>query len=255
MSPITFAHITDLHLPGEPSRELNGVRPNERIAQVVERILARDPRPDFVVCTGDHIGDHDPNSYQRVVEALAPLTMPVHHVPGNHDIRDAFRTHLLPEVTGPTYQWKEERAGLRLLLLDSLLEGEIRGRLGAEQLDWVEQTLTDHRASSSGSGRVFAFVHHQPCYPGVEWMRDYGIEDGPQLLEILKRHGVEHLFFGHVHQPITMTGSGVVCISAPATGFQFTDANGRDQVVPGSAGLNWVQVEGDQVRVRTEMLF
>ena len=54
-------------------------------------LVALDPQPDAVLLTGDLTDDGDPRSYARVRELLAPLAVPVHPIPGNHDDRDALR--------------------------------------------------------------------------------------------------------------------------------------------------------------------
>jgi DNA-binding LacI/PurR family transcriptional regulator len=78
-------------LPFDPKLvvECDGTRAGGTAAMT--RLLDRSPQPDAVLVTGDLTDDGDPRSYARVRELLAPLAVPVHPIPGNHDDRDALR--------------------------------------------------------------------------------------------------------------------------------------------------------------------
>ena len=56
-------------------------------------MLALRPLPDAVLVTGDIADGAFAEEYERAAELLAPLPMPVHALPGNHDDRDALREH------------------------------------------------------------------------------------------------------------------------------------------------------------------
>ena len=65
----------------------------ESLAAGVAAVLALRPRPDAVLVSGDLADTASAAEYERVRELLAPLPMPVHVLPGNHDDRDALRAH------------------------------------------------------------------------------------------------------------------------------------------------------------------
>jgi 3',5'-cyclic AMP phosphodiesterase CpdA len=47
--------------------------------------------PDVVLITGDCVDEGRVTEYQRFVELLRPLNIPVYVIPGNHDHRDHMR--------------------------------------------------------------------------------------------------------------------------------------------------------------------
>src|SRR3546814_18425357 len=85
------AQITDLHV-SLPGALLAG---RSDTAGFLDRAVARlnglDPRPDFVLVTGDLVEGGSEAEYRHLRERLAPPAMPVFLAPGNHDGRAAFR--------------------------------------------------------------------------------------------------------------------------------------------------------------------
>ena len=63
----------------------------ESLAAGVAAVLALRPHPDAVLLSGDLADTAAPEEYERVRALLAPLPMPVHVLPGNHDDRTAMR--------------------------------------------------------------------------------------------------------------------------------------------------------------------
>src|SRR6266568_1553993 len=89
---LLLAQISDLHVGvGVGDGEAAG-----RLEAVVGAVASLDPAAAAVVVTGDLVRSGEPAEYERVRELLAPLRMPVHVLPGNHDDRDALRAALLP---------------------------------------------------------------------------------------------------------------------------------------------------------------
>ena len=129
--PVLLAQITDLHLAAGPG-DAGAAHALER---AVRALLDLDPQPDAVLLTGDLTDDGDPRSYARVRELLAPLTVPVHPIPGNHDDRDALRAAFLdhPGVAGADgfVQYAITCGPLRVLMLDTLVPGTPGGRRGS----------------------------------------------------------------------------------------------------------------------------
>ncbi|HYP36368.1 MAG TPA: metallophosphoesterase, partial [Stellaceae bacterium] len=59
----------------------------EFLARAVAQINRLDPLPDVAVVTGDLVDHGEPPEYEHLRALLAPLTMPVFVIPGNHDAR------------------------------------------------------------------------------------------------------------------------------------------------------------------------
>jgi 3',5'-cyclic-AMP phosphodiesterase len=176
-----------------------------------------DPAPDALVVTGDLTQLGEPGQYARVRELLAPLRIPVHTLPGNHDVRGVLHDVLLADVdTGPDdFLQYEARVGrLRLLVCDTIIPGEDGGRLCADRIAWLDAALAADREAPT----VVA-MHHPPLTTGIEAMDEIGLEPGSQaaLAEILGRApNVLRVIAGHVHRPMYSTCGGRPVFSCPS---------------------------------------
>lgn len=188
-----IAQLTDPHLrAGEDE-------PAQALAAAVATVLGLDPAPDAVVVTGDIADAADPREYALARELLAPLPMPVHTIPGNHDDAAAFEP---PSST--------LAGGLRLILCDSTIPGHPGGRL---DVGWIDDQLGDEAAPA-----ILA-MHHPPIQIGMPALDEIGMapEDARALGELLAaRPQVRRVICGHVHRTATGTlgGCGVLALSS-----------------------------------------
>jgi outer membrane protein assembly factor BamB len=187
----SFAFFSDTHLA------LAGR--NERECRAMVEEIAQGIRPDFAVNGGDVTdygwrGEYD--GYRRVLEGIR---FPVHHVPGNHDVR---WSPLGPQIFG-RYCGEPFRAfshkGCRFVLLDSSVPLSHWGHFESEQLRWMERELR-------GTGRdtpVFVFTHH--------WVgRDRVMVDNEnELLRVMEPYNVKLVFNGHGHQDLLWSWNGI----------------------------------------------
>jgi 3',5'-cyclic AMP phosphodiesterase CpdA len=209
-----LAQITDLHI---------GVGPDDggaarRLAALVAALTAVDPAPDAVVATGDLVRNGEPAEYERVRELLAPLAMPVHVLPGNHDDRAALQAALLPgQALGPSgfVQYVTAAGGLRLVVCDTTEPGHDGGRLCAERMGWLAATLADDRETPT-----LLAMHHPPFVSGIRGMDAIGL-DGPTRAElggILRQApNVHRILAGHVHRAMLAACGGCPAFTCPST--------------------------------------
>ena len=78
---ILLAQLSDPHIHLDAGEH----DPCAGLAAAVAAVLALKPQPHAVIVTGDLASGPSPDEYERVCELLAPLTMAVHVIPGNHD--------------------------------------------------------------------------------------------------------------------------------------------------------------------------
>jgi 3',5'-cyclic-AMP phosphodiesterase len=214
-----LAQITDLHvsLPGTLlDRHYHTAALLER---AVEHLLALDPRPDAVAITGDLVDVGSPGEYARLVELLAPLPMPVHVVPGNHDERDNLRAAFGPRGYLPATGflcYEADVGPVRLLALDTNIPGATGGRLCAERLAWLEARLAE------GPDRpTMVLQHHPPFATGLRGMDSMNLDGGEAEAEVIARHPqVERVLCGHVHRAITRRFAGTLASTCPSTAYQ-----------------------------------
>ena len=235
-----FIQISDTHLVADTSLEPYGVNPYANLERIITHIFHLDPPPAFVMFTGDLISDDDPQSYRHLKLLTDRLPSPTYFAMGNHDLRRPFRHLFLGEDPpgSEPYYYAFDAAGYRFVVLDSLVEGEVAGKLDAAQLAWLDDTLT-----SVSEQPTVVFMHHPPVPTGVDWLDAHAFGNGDDLLDILAKHRqVQRLFFGHVHMPIQITERGVQFTSVPSSAYQFGDTVTAPKVWSGSPGYGIVHL-------------
>jgi 3',5'-cyclic AMP phosphodiesterase CpdA len=218
-----IAQISDLHVTVAGGLVYDRIDTGDGLARCVGHLLRLKPRPELVLATGDLVNDGTAAEYRRVRELLAPLTMPVFLIPGNHDDRGAlraeFRDHgYLPADGRPLY-YAVEGHPVRLLALDTTVPGAVGGALDSDQLAWLEAEL-----GSAPRRPTLVFMHHPPFRTGIPRMDRIGLEAGSaeRLGAIVSRHRhIERITCGHVHRDIRARWSGLVASVCPSTAFQY----------------------------------
>ncbi|OZI32434.1 phosphodiesterase [Bordetella genomosp. 10] len=215
-----FVQITDTHIR-EPGRLAYGrldTAPYLRAA--VAAIGALPQAPQAVVMTGDLSDFGRAEEYAHLAALIAPLTVPVYLIPGNHDtragLRQAFPRHDYLGVDGPI-RYAVDIGGLRLLALDTSVPGKSHGELDDGQLRWLDEEL----ARCAGRPAVIA-MHHPPFATLIGHMDKIGLLAGAEALErIVARHAhVERIICGHVHRPIERRFGGTIASVCPSPAHQ-----------------------------------
>ena len=230
--PFIIAQISDCHVGERGGAIDRRFRSGRRLDAAARHIMALEPRPDIVIATGDLVHDGQPAEYRHFAEALAPLSMPVYLIPGNHDDRDAMRAvfadhrHLPP---GPFLHYTIERHPVRLIFLDTVIPGETGGELCARRLAWLEERLMEEPARPT-----LVAMHHPPFLTGLapfDRNRDgQGLIGADRLGEAIARHPqVERIVCGHIHRPIATRWRGTTVSVAPSTSHQIELALGEER--------------------------
>lgn len=146
--------------------------------------------------------------------------MPVFVGLGNHDRRIPFRQIYLGEGEardeGERYDYGTRVGNLRLLMLDSLVPGELHGELGATQLAWLAEQL---REPAPGGDLV---VLHHPVLPrGLPRATDNILGDADALRAALQGRPILGVLAGHSHVVSAAPFAGTLALTAPAGASLF----------------------------------
>jgi 3',5'-cyclic AMP phosphodiesterase CpdA len=114
-----------------------------------------------------------------------------------------------------------DHKGVHFIGLVNVVQLEGLGKLGQEQLAWLESDLRGR--SSSAPVVVFAHIPLWAVYPQWGW----GTADSEQALSYLKRFGSVTVLNGHIHQVLQKVEGNVTFHTAMSTAFP--------QPAPGSA--------------------
>ena len=218
MSDLSFAHISDLHLPFEPHlslgqclskrqlsvwswRRRHAVQSGEVLAALTQDLRAH--AVDHVLVTGDITNFSLPGEFRQAADWLAALAPAkrISLVPGNHD---ALVPVPAAEGLGLWDAWTRLQAGwpfvhrvgeVSLIGLNSALPTALllaRGRLGLPQLTRLERILTAEGAA--GQLRI-VMLHHPAAAGAIGWRK--ALADGAELRAVLRRAGAELVLHGH----------------------------------------------------------
>lgn len=207
-----LVQLTDLHVSdGDGAPAANAERAVAAAAAY---------EPDAVLVTGDLVNGPSDSEYERVRELLAPLTVPVHVLPGNHDDPQAMRRHFgAPGGAADPLQYVAEVGGLRLIACDTTTPGPGDGALGPERRAWIEARLAENATTPT-----LLALHHPPLLTTVPAFDDYRLadEDRAALAGLLRRSpNVVRVLCGHLHRTTVGTCGGVGVFVGPATSMHL----------------------------------
>jgi 3',5'-cyclic AMP phosphodiesterase CpdA len=216
-----FCQISDLHITAGGGLASGIVDTAAMFRACVAHVLAQPRRPDAVLLTGDLVDLGAADEYRLLRDMLAPLPMPVHLIPGNHDDRETLRTvfadhDYLPRA-GPFLQYTLEDYPLRIVALDTVIPGEGGGRLCAARLEWLE-----HALSAAPSRPTLVMMHHPPFRSFIGHMDAVGLEDPRAFRDVIARHPqVERVLCGHLHRPIQARVAHALASTCPSPAHQI----------------------------------
>ncbi|WP_170334435.1 metallophosphoesterase family protein [Ruegeria arenilitoris] len=244
----SFAVISDTHVNPDEDKCNSpfpvNARANRRFRYVIADINRREV--DFVVHLGDLLHPvpetgalyvQAANAYRAIV---SDLTIPIHVLPGNHDIGDTPISGGPASPTTPAMinAWEGEfgahyqsfeKGGVRFILLNAQL---INSGLQAEedQKNWVETEF----AAAQGQ-RVMLMLHHPAYLCSPDELDHYDNTNQPGrswLLGLLEKHGVEAMFSGHAHNFWYDRYGETDFYLAPATSFVRQDYSEMLRAIP-----------------------
>ena len=214
-----IAQISDTHIMDEGVRAYGVIDTAPYLARAVDQVRRLDPAPDVALVTGDLVDRGLASEYERLKTLLAPLSMPVFLIPGNHDKRDPLRAVMSEHRYLPRegfLHYALEDWPIRLVGLDTVIPGSPAGELCAARLAWIERTLAQEPAKPT-----MVFMHHPPFRTNIAHMDQVGLSGSEGFAAVLKRFDhVERVTCGHVHRAMSVRFGGTVCVTSPSTAHQ-----------------------------------
>ncbi len=208
-------HLTDPHLFADADGELRGVVTAESLARVLDHYRDADWTADLVIATGDLVQDDSEGAYRRFAAQLGALELPVHVVPGNHDV-PALMEETLPR---PPFQITSIAAQDDWILagVDTRVEGLASGAIADAEFERLEAAL-----AAAEPQHALVFMHHAPVDVGSRWLDSVGMEAADAVLERLAGNSkTRAVLFGHVHQAYDKRHGDLQVIGTPSTCRQF----------------------------------
>lgn len=201
--------------------DMRGTVTYASLCAVLDHYRDGDWHADLAIVTGDLIQDDSPEAYNHFRQLLGTLQLPVHCLPGNHDVRELMRTALAE----PPFHYCESLLTNTWLIIgiDTCVTDQAGGHLGDAELARLEAEI-----AATSAPNVLVCLHHPPVLMGSKWLDTVGLDNGDQFLERIAASGKVRLaIFGHVHQPYDADHGGVNIVGTPSTCRQF--AQGSDE--------------------------
>jgi Icc protein len=209
-----FVQISDSHMgfnkPANP--DVNGT-----LKATIEKINGLPQQPEFIIHTGDLSHSSKPEEFDTLDQMLkSAKPKQVFYVPGEHDTStDDGKQYL--ERYGKNAKgrgwYSFDHKDVHFVGLSNVQAQEGLGKLGADQIDWLEADLKGQPASRPIV--VFAHIPLWSVYP--EW--GWGTADSAQALGHLARFGSVTVLNGHIHQVMQKVEGNVTFHTAMSTAF------------------------------------
>ncbi|SEQ71775.1 metallophosphoesterase family protein [Natrinema salaciae] len=230
--PTRLAVLSDVHLATDATGTWKVYHRTERhLRAAVECANERDV--DGVLVAGDLTRNGVPAEFDRF-DDLAAFDPPTVAIPGNHDFPTTFdeRTSLpIPafeaRYTPGGLPFRVQIGGLAVFGLDSHAATPDSpaetwdGRIGDEQLQWLDDALTDADPEST----IVALHHNLPATSDLyeRYSAELPVEGGvpgfadPQpLVDLLEARDVAVTVTGHLHFPAVERADGITELTVPA---------------------------------------
>jgi 3',5'-cyclic AMP phosphodiesterase CpdA len=231
------------------SREAFRIEPS--LAELVERLA-----PELIVASGDLTHRGRIEQHERAADFLRGFGVPLHVIPGNHDIPYTFPARFTRTFTEFERHWQTAQPVYRSDSLFVVGLNSVRpwrqqsGGIRAAQLEWVADQL---ETAPSGALRVVTLHHH---LVGAPWRsRKKPVARRNHVLASLVESGAELILAGHIHQAaiserrefeVSVGGERSVTVSiAPGLGQPRPHRQGE------ARGLHVYDFDGASLRVQT----
>ena len=222
------------------------------LVQLIERVA-----PELIVASGDltHRGRRE--QHERAARFLRGFALPLHVIPGNHDIPYTFPQRFTQTFREFERHWEttepvHRSEGLLIVGLNSVRAWRHQsGGLRQSQLTWAAEQLA---GAPQGALRIVTLHHH---LLGAPWRsRKKPVARRNRVLAALVEAGAELTLAGHIHQAavserrefeLSTPGGerGVVVSIAPGLGQPRPDRRGE------ARGLHVYEADAGSITVHT----
>ena len=211
---LSFVQISDSHIGF--NKEPNPT-PHVTLQSAIDQIRALPNVPAFVVHTGDVTQLSKAEEFDTAAQIIQGVGRPVHFIPGEHDVIGDAGTAFFTRFNGkPDRKWYSfDHGGAHFIALVNVLDLQPGGlgRLGTEQLEWLEQDVKGR----AGSTPIVVLAHMPLWTVAAEW--GWGTDDAAQALGYLKKFGSVTVLNGHIHQVMQKVEGHVQFHTARSTAF------------------------------------
>ena len=237
---VQVLQITDTHLCRERGGTLLGMDTDHSLQAVIDLVKQERGDIDVLLATGDLSDGGAEQAYRRLQEYFTQFECAKFWLTGNHDERVAMES-----VVGNSASLSREIriGGWQILMLDSQVNGEVGGGLGAAELAFLEASL---EAAKADGLHTLVCLHHHPVEIGCEWLDEQMVSDANAFFSVLEKYpGARGVLWGHVHQQIDRQHQGLSLMASPSTCVQFAPGSVGFKADDLPPGYRWLELHPD----------
>jgi hypothetical protein len=211
---LSFIQISDSHIGFNKDANPDTIG---TLTTAIAKIRAQPRKHAFMLHTGDVSHLSKPEEFATAQQIIDTSGLDVHYVPGEHDVLvdngSGFFARFNRAADRKWYSF--DAGGAHFVGLVNVLDLQAGGfgKLGREQLEWLEKDLRGRSASTPII--IFAHMPLWSVYP--EW--GWGTDDATQALGYVRRFGSVTVLNGHIHQVLQKVEGHVSFHTAMSTAF------------------------------------
>ena len=233
---LRLAQITDCHIYGTAEARLRGMDTRRSFERVQAAALRNHAGLDLWLATGDLSEDGSAESYEFLARRFDATGIPTYWLPGNHDDPARMLSHFVADRVRAAK--RVMAAGWQILMLDSTLPGEVRGRVDETEFEFLDHCLREYPEL-----HALVCLHHQAVDAGSRWIDDKGLLNNAELRARLAGYdNVRAVLWGHVHQEGCWRMSGIEWMSTPSSCVQFRPSSAEFALGDEAPGYRYLEL-------------
>lgn len=199
-APLRLLQITDTHCYSHSDTVLDWsslpVQPNKNLQAILQHLQGLSPAAEALIISGDLAQEEVAGTYERIAELLQDYPLPVHILPGNHDVPELMQTHLSQVMSNVQQSSSLQVGNWHILFLDSSVLARNDGEFSDAQLAHLQAQLQ----AIPQQAYVVLFLHHHPVPINSPWMDPWGLQNADAFWQVLAPFPqVKAVVFGHIH--------------------------------------------------------
>lgn len=255
MRKFKVIQITDTHLTPEGHEPANHQRidPFLKLNSIFMDVSKMSEKPDMIVITGDLIHEGVADDYAKLARLISrqmdKLQIPINVILGNHDRTSAFYQGYLEQPERDKYYYLVSSKNYNFYFLDSKFYDYEQGYLGQEQLTWLRDNLEDEPKKKS-----VIFLHHPVAGPSIQHMQYSILQEGQELMDVIKHSSVMAVFSGHIHFSTSFTKSKILFHTTDSSAYHINCDDHHKHLIYDATNYDIITIEDDNIGVETRCL-
>jgi len=245
---LKFIHLSDTHIKND-AYELYGLNPAQRLEAAINSINKNHSDSDFIVITGDLTDRGEIKAYENLKEICDKSIVPIIKLIGNHDSRENFLEIFPKNFQNEGFiQDVMHINNNALIFLDTKIPNTHGGDMCDKRFEWFERQLEENKDKN-----VYVFMHHPPMSVGIGYMDKIAFASANRIKKLFQKYtNIKHLFFGHLHRPLSGVWANTPYFGVRGTNHQValkTDDELLHMTVEEQPTYGIITVENDDILI------